>query len=251
MSPETFRLICYVWLSIAVITFVSLFFRTAPYGRHTQSGWGALIPNRFGWIIMESPAVMIMLYFWWTGACCGSYTALAFLFLWQLHYVYRAFLYPFRLPNQNRMMPLSVAMMGATFQLVNASLNGYWLFSVGEYSNAWLLSPAFLFGAGLFLLGMSINHHADDVLLSLRRPGDTEYRIPEGGLYRYISCPNYFGEILEWCGWAIATWSLCGFTFAFWTIANLAPRAIAHHKWYQEKFSEYPAERRAIIPFLW
>jgi 3-oxo-5-alpha-steroid 4-dehydrogenase 1 len=251
MSQEFFSLVCYVWLAIALVTFATLFFRTAPYGRHTQGGWGPLINNRLGWILMESPAIFIMFYFWW-WSCCNSLAALAFLFLWQLHYIYRALLYPFRLPNPSRMMPLSVFLMGAAFQLINGSLNGYWLFSLSEtYDNSWITSPAFLFGAGLFLLGMAINHHADDVLLSLRQPGETGYKIPEGGLYQYISCPNYLGEIIEWLGWAIATWSLSGLTFALWTIANLAPRAMAHHRWYQEKFDDYPRERKALIPFIW
>jgi len=69
-------------------------------------------------------------------------------------------------------------------------------------------------------------------------------------MYRYVSCPNYLGEILEWAAWAVLTWSLVGLVFAIWTGANLIPRALAHHKWYQEKFPDYPKDRKAIIPFL-
>jgi len=85
----------------------------------------------------------------------------------------------------------------------------------------------------------------------LRQPGETGYRIPQGGLYRWISCLNYFGEIIEWAGWAIATWSLPGLAFAVWTFANLAPRARAHHAWYHQHFPEYPRERRALLPGIW
>ncbi len=53
-------------------------------------------------------------------------------------------------------------------------------------------------------VGYAINHHADSVLLSLRKPGETGYKIPYGGLYKYISCPNYFGEMVEWFGFALA-----------------------------------------------
>jgi hypothetical protein len=35
-----------------------------------------------------------------------------------------------------------------------------------------------------------------------------------------------------------------------WTAANLVPRAVANHRWYREKFSEYPARRKALIPLL-
>jgi steroid 5-alpha reductase family enzyme len=89
------------------------------------------------------------------------------------------------------------------------------------------------------------------VLRNLRAPGDLTYHIPNRGLYRWISCPNYFGEILEWLGWAIATWSLPGLAFAIWTIANLAPRAHAHHAWYHTRFPAYPSQRKALIPYIW
>jgi len=74
--------------------------------------------------------------------------------------------------------------------------------------------------------------------------------IPHRGLFKYISCPNYFGEILEWTGWAIATWSIPGLAFAVFTFANLAPRAFSNHNWYKEKFSNYPEKRKALIPFI-
>jgi 3-oxo-5-alpha-steroid 4-dehydrogenase 1 len=70
-------------------------------------------------------------------------------------------------------------------------------------------------------------------------------------MYRFISCPNYLGEIMIWTGWAIATWSLAGLSFLVWTMANLIPRARAHHCWYKEQFPDYPPERKALVPGLW
>ena len=116
---------------------------------------------------------------------------------------------------------------------------------------SWLSDPRFIVGTVLFIAGFIINRWADNTLRGLRKPGETGYKVPYGGLYEYISCPNYFGEILEWFGWAIATWSLPGLTFAIWTFANLAPRAWSHHKWYHDKFSEYPLDRKALIPKVW
>ena len=74
--------------------------------------------------------------------------------------------------------------------------------------------------------------------------------IPNAFLYRYVSSPNYLGEIIEWLGWAILTWSVSGVVFLIWVIANLFPRAIAHHNWYKNKFKDYPKNRKAIIPKL-
>ena len=96
---------------------------------------------------------------------------------------------------------------------------------------------------------MALNKAADRQLALLGRNGEG-YQVPRGGLYRWVSCPNYLGEIIQWTGWAIAAWSLAGWIFAIWTFANLAPRAIAHHRWYRQTFEDYPPERRALIPYL-
>ena len=80
----------------------------------------------------------------------------------------------------------------------------------------------------IFILGMTINIHSDKILLDISRE-KKGYQIPHGGFYKWISSPNYFGEMIEWIGWAIMTWSLSGFVFALWTIFNLLPRALKHH----------------------
>jgi steroid 5-alpha reductase family enzyme len=130
-------------------------------------------------------------------------------------------------------------------------LQGGWLFRVSvPYAAGWLRDPRFLFGATMFFGGMAINWHSDAVLRRLRRSGETAYKIPYGGLYRWVSCPNYLGEIVEWGGWALATWSLAAAAFAFWSAANLVPRALSHHRWYRENFPGYPSERGAILPYL-
>jgi hypothetical protein len=48
---------------VAAITFVYLFFVSAPYGRHIRKGWGRNISARAGWVIMESPCVVIMSFY--------------------------------------------------------------------------------------------------------------------------------------------------------------------------------------------
>jgi steroid 5-alpha-reductase/3-oxo-5-alpha-steroid 4-dehydrogenase 1 len=140
--------------------------------------------------------------------------------------------------------------MGVFFNLVNGYLQGRWLTVFGAYDTSWLVDPRFLIGAAVMLAGYAINQHADAILRALRAPGESTYKIPEGGLYRFVSCPNYLGEIVEWIGWAILTWSLVGLSFAVWTAANLAPRALSNHRWYREQFSDYPSARRSLIPFV-
>ncbi|HSM12793.1 MAG TPA: 3-oxo-5-alpha-steroid 4-dehydrogenase, partial [Thermoanaerobaculia bacterium] len=119
------------------------------------------------------------------------------------------------------------------------------------YPRSWLVDPRFLAGVALFAAGTWVNRRADATLRALAARGDGEYGIPRGGLFERISCPNYLGEIIVWSGWALATWSLPGLAFALWTVANLAPRARSHHRFYRERFPDYPPERRALVPFVW
>lgn len=240
------------WFVLAAATFVSLFFVTAPYGRHSRKGWGPALPSRLGWLIMEAPSALVFALCFAFGRHREMPTAWIFLGIWEVHYLYRAFVYPWLLREKDRHMPFSVVGMAVLFNTANAYLNGRFVFTFsGGYPISWLSHPAFLVGLGLFLTGFGINQWADRVLHHLRRPGETGYRIPYGGLYRWISCPNYFGEIVEWIGWAVATWSLAGLTFAVWTCANLAPRARANHRWYHRHFEGYPPQRKALLPGVW
>jgi protein-S-isoprenylcysteine O-methyltransferase Ste14 len=174
---------------------------------------------------------------------------LLFLVLWQVHYAYRAFVYPFSLRGGKR-IPVTIMLMAIAFNLLNATVNAMAVSVIGDYRTSWLVDPRFLAGVALFVAGLAINRSADRTLRGLRAPGESGYKVPTGGVYRWISCPNYFGEIVQWCGWALATWSLGGLAFAVYTTANLAPRALDHHRWYRDNFPDYPPGRRALVPFV-
>ena len=96
----------------------------------------------------------------------------------------------------------------------------------------------------LVLLGLWQLHYVNR---ALRREHEG-YVVPERGPFRWITSPNYAGEIVEWLGWAILTWSPAGLAFAVFTFANLAPRALANRRWYLETFPGFPPERKALIP---
>ena len=147
-------------------------------------------------------------------------------------------------------MPLIIILFALGFNAINVYLQGNWIFVYGEYSLSWLTSKPFIVGLIVFLIGMYINVTSDNILIALRKNNQEEYSIPNGFLFNNIYSPNYLGEMIEWLGWAIMTWSFAGLVFFFWTVANLLPRALANHRWYQEKFPEYPTDRKAIIPYL-
>jgi 3-oxo-5-alpha-steroid 4-dehydrogenase 1 len=113
-----------------------------------------------------------------------------------------------------------------------------------------LLTWRFITGILLFITGFVINKTSDEKLKNFRKQIPSEYVIPKGWLFEYISSPHYFGEIVEWGGWALMTWSLPGLSFFVFTFANLFPRAISSHKWYKAHFTDYPSDRKAVIPFI-
>jgi 3-oxo-5-alpha-steroid 4-dehydrogenase 1 len=248
---ELYKLYTWVWIAIAVVTFVSLLKITAPYGRHTKTTWGPLIGNKLGWFIMEFFVLVVLFYFVFTGSNTQSMVNLIILGLFALHYINRSIVFPLRIKTNGKKMPISIMFMALFFNLNNGFLIGYYLGEFKVYTIDWLQTPQFIIGTFIFVVGMAINWHSDTLLINLRKPGETGYKIPQGGLFKYVSCPNLFGETLEWAGFAVLTWSLPGLAFFVWTFANLIPRAISHHNWYKEKFEDYPKERKAVLPFIW
>jgi 3-oxo-5-alpha-steroid 4-dehydrogenase 1 len=237
-------LVLYPWLCglvfvTGIITFAALFWVTAPYGRHGRPGWGPTVSSRVGWVVMESPAVIVPILAYAGGPLAGG-RSLLLLGLWLLHYVHRAWIFPFRL-RSTKPMPLSIVGLAIAYNVVNGTVNG-WALSHRP------IGPLLVPGIVLYLAGLAANLWSDTVLLRLQGQG---YRIPKGVLFARVSCPNYLAEIVEWRGWAIATGNLAGASFAFFTFTNLAPRAVAHHRWYQAAFPDYPPERAALIPFVW
>jgi len=253
MNERTFFDILLIsWFVLALVIFITLFFVSAPYGRHTRRGWGPTVNNRLGWIIMEAPAPIVFFIFFALSDNRITISMLVFLTLWLSHYIHRAFIYPLGLPGTASRMPLFIITSAIVFNTVNGYLNSRYIFTFSTgYGNEWLADPRFIAGLLLFLAGFAINRQADNTLRKLRQGDEYGYRISDTGLFRWISCPNYLGEIMIWSGWAMATWSLPGLAFAVWTFANLAPRARAHHLWYHEQFADYPPERKALLPKVW
>ena len=245
-----FNLFMIFMLATGVIVFITLFYVTAGYGQHISEKYGPAINDKAGWLIMEVPTVIIYLILFVIGEY-KTFMAILFLSFWLMHYGYRSFIYSF-LIRGNKKMPLSMILLGIIFNSANAYLQGRWINSLSPgYETSWLLTPMFIIGVILFFTGFLTHVTSDHKLRTLRKSGESGYKIPYGGLYRYISCPNYLGEIIEWIGWAIMTWSMPGFVFALWTFFTLFPRARSIHQWYLSKFEDYPKDRKALIPFIY
>jgi 3-oxo-5-alpha-steroid 4-dehydrogenase 1 len=249
-NPATHNYLILYWIIFAIILFPVLFFVKQPYGRHFRKGWGPSISNRIGWAIMEIPSLIIISYFFIVSRNFTVTVTLLFA-LWFIHYFNRALVFPFRIKTKGKKMPLIIVLFAIIFNIINASFNGIDLSKTLDFP--YFSTTDFIrFGLGflLFASGMIINLSSDNILIGLRKNSTTGYQIPQKGMFKWVSCPNYLGEIIEWVGFATMAWNLAALSFAIWTIVNLLPRAIDHHKWYRQYFADYPGNRKAIIPFI-
>jgi 3-oxo-5-alpha-steroid 4-dehydrogenase 1 len=234
---------------LAVIVFILLFFISAPYGKFLRKGWGPVIKTKWAWLVMEFPSPALILVLFIFGGK-KNLPQLIFLVSWLAHYIHRTFIYPFRQSGKEKPYPFLLVFMAIVFNFLNGFVNGYGVFHLRVYSVSWLISWQFITGILLFIAGYLINKTADEKLRKFRIQSPADYVIPHDWLFKYISSPHYFGEMIEWGGWAIMTWSLPGLAFFVFTFANLFPRAIASHRWYKSHFPDYPNSRKALFPFI-
>lgn len=79
---------------------------------------------------------------------------------------------------------------------------------------------------------------------------DKKYTRIDAFLFKYVSNPNYFGEIIEWIGYSLVSGHIYAFMFAFSTLNVLVPAAMVRSKWNKQNIDAYPKERKAIFPFI-
>jgi 3-oxo-5-alpha-steroid 4-dehydrogenase 1 len=239
-----------VMFAVAGVAFFFSLFVPAPYGRYARPWWsGPDLPSWSAWMLMECPQPIGMAV-WFAFGPRHDLGAVVLFGMWMFHYAYRCLIYPF-IPRSSS-MSLSVVLLGMTLNTGFSYLNGRWLFAFGPPLGAeWLRDPRFLLGAVLFFGGLALSCSSDLILRGLRKPGEKGYRIPFGGGFRLVTSPNYLGELTQWTGWTVATWSLPAATILAVSAANLVPRAHRNHRWYRDRFPDYPSSRKALLPFIW
>ena len=250
MIMTDFHIMIYIWIGIATLTFIVLISTRlrAPYGRHSTTTWGKMIENKWGWFWMELPAFLIFPLLVVLGPREKDLLTWLLISLWSLHYFHRTFIFPFRIKTKGKKMPLIIVGSAIFFNIINGFLIGYYLGFIGPQDGTLFAWNVYI-GIFIFLSGFIINQVSDSKLIGLRKTFKG-YKIPHGWLFEYISCPNLFGEIIEWIGFAIIAWNVPALAFAIWTFCNLVPRALNHHAWYHEHFDNYPKRRKAVFPYI-
>jgi len=234
---------------LAPLVLISLLLMTAPYGRHFKPGWGPALPNRLAWMLMELPALLVISILVLTEPLSYQPIVLIPLSMWVVHYAYRSFVFPYLMHPSNNTFPVQLVVYAVLFNVLNGKNNADALLMNAQQDGNWL-SLHFVVGFCVFIAGFIIHIQSDNIIRRLRKPGETGYQIPYGGLFEKVSSPQYLGEMIQWFGWALMTASLAGLAFALFTVCNLLPRAVSNQRWYRQQFPDYPKQRKILIPGL-
>lgn len=260
-GDPTFDVPLLVAFAIVLVTAIAAPFVPTPYGRFADPKWGISLDPRLGWFLMELPASVsfYLTYFLLGGEHRFEPFPLFVLFVWTCHYANRGFLMPLfmRVPKgQKSGFGLMVVSIGWVVTSLHGYLNASWVTRFHSPNGVEaFLDWRFLVGIALYYGGLAANLHADHILRTLRTKDEVErgervYRIPVGGLHRWVTNASYLAELILWAGFAVFTWSPGGIYILAISAANLVPRAVSTHRWYRERFADYPKERKILIPYV-
>ena len=246
-------------MSLVLIQFILIAFLLIisiirlPYGRYYDTN--LQLRGGVTWFIMESPSLIIPLYLIYNFKDESTFLTFFssktfYLIPFLIHYCHRCLIYPLHM--QSNSMPLFTAMLGITYTTFNGYLQPKYILSLSNSPMSSLSMLRYIVGITVFFIGMFINLQADYYLIKLskNKKFKGQYFIPRGYMFEYISCPNFFGETLEFFGYAICIWTLCGWGFFLQTFFTIIPRGYHHHQYYKDKFADYPPTRKAVIPFI-
>ena len=246
-DSSLFPTVCLCWAALSAPVLLAGLKRWDPVGRLGGAGVGPRIPSRQGWFWMELPALLTFPLIYVVSGnphWVGNLT----LALWILHYSNRALIWPWLVQRRDDTIPSATVVAAILFNLANGSLWGWFMAFAAEYDASWAKDPRFVCGAAMVVAGGGLNVWADYRLRSLSRQSGDQPVLPREWPFTVVACPNLLGEIVEWIGFTVMTWSLPSLAFALWVVANLVPRALWRLDWYRAHFSDFPRSRRALVP---
>ena len=153
-------------------------------------------------------------------------------------------------------MPLAIMAMGDTFQRNQCDLVGCQLFQLciaGKVRTGHILDKSFTFGRSRDLFHRYGHQSAC---------GPCNPEFTEAGRYASLPAGERFLSLCDFCQLFRGTGGMdricladgftCGWVFAWWTAANLVPRADAIYKRYCEEFGKQTVgSRKRIIPYIY
>ena len=138
----TYNTFLWIMAVVALFVFVALHFFEAGYGYLFDRRYGPPVPNKVGWVVMESPVFVAMCVLWAMSERQWDVVPLVLFSLFQLHYFQRSFIFPMLMRGKSK-MPLGIVALGFVFNTLNALMQGGWIFYLAptDYYADWFSKP--------------------------------------------------------------------------------------------------------------
>src|SRR5688572_29867647 len=214
-GDNSFDTILAIGFAFAAFTVLGSLFVQSPYGRFASDKMGINLNPKLGWWLMEIPATVVFLWFYVQGPRATEAMPLVLALIWMIHYGNRGWFFPLSIrvvPDKKSSFSVTVMTMGMFVTAIHGYLNATWFSRLGTHlTNDWFTDPCFLLGVAVYYTGFFLIVQSESIVRNLRDPaklaaGETGYKIPYGGAYRWVSSPQYLGELTAWAGFAIMTW---------------------------------------------
>jgi very-long-chain enoyl-CoA reductase len=236
--------------------------QNAGYSKFAHPERKFKLKSRLGMVILYSPGLAASLYYLATvPRVGGNGRELATASLLALHYGKRVLECLF-LHKYSGSMDGDFLIPVSTFYALTAVLYAHQQKTVESYQGAHS-QLLYRMGVALALFGQMGNFYHHYLLTKLRdkdscaedTPSQSPsrraaYKIPSGGLFRFVTMPHYFFEIIAWFGLACVTQHFNAFLAVLDMISYLGGRSVANTRWYKSKFENYPSDRKHLVPFI-
>lgn len=209
------------------------------------------INAQFGWSICYGAPLVVYAVLWYLSGMPQSIFQLVSLATYLGHFIKRIMEALFLHKYSKKMLLLPVIEI-SMFYCLGAVIQHYWcnIYTHGLFADK--LSSnymAIMVGILVYVIGESLNFYHHSILANLRPAGtSTGYAIPHAGLFHYVVCPHYLGELIAWYGMALAGQHLGMYLAWLVMVCYLCGRSHQTHLWYQKKIENFPKDRRNIFP---
>jgi len=211
--------------------------------QYSKFSMGTGLPSRTAMIILYTLPIVAATATAWPYLLNASVIQLIVYAAVTLHFAKRVLESLFLHTYSGKMETLSLIFITTIYSIV-AGMICYLNAQTIPAMDAW-----FYIGMLIFFVGETANFYHHKLLADLRKAGDG-YHIPRGGFFEYAACPHYFFELVSWLGILFLSRHLFALLALIVFTAYLTERSMKTRKWYQEKFSEFPKERKSIVPFV-
>jgi very-long-chain enoyl-CoA reductase len=243
--PEwtTFNIIFYSFCAILVLAIGPAEYYGMSMMSYSKFRKKEGIPAMYGMVIGYFMPIVVITLFAWSYLPKASFLQWALYLAVAIHFTKRVlecfFLHQFSGP-----IDIFTTLVIASLYSFAAGLLGWTNSTSFPAPDVWSV-----LGILIFVVGISGNFLHHKLLADLRK-NSLDYFIPKGGLFEYVACPHYLFEILCWLGFALISRHFAAWLILLFVTCYLTARALRGLRWYQEKFKDFPKDRKAILPFV-